>query len=129
NTIGAVMWPERLSAARAKAWTAARHCPRTAMRRRSKRSASTPVRGAITRAGRNSAMETAPSHVPECVRFQVSQPTATRWTQVPTTETELAAVNRAKLPRKVARIIERSTMAPYLQEGLTYRKVSEAAIY
>ena len=56
---------------------------------RSRRSASAPASGLRKTTGKNSAIETMPSQVPEWVKVQVSQPTATRCIQTPISETAL----------------------------------------
>ena len=53
---------------------------------RSRRSASTPAKGARNRTGRKSASEINPSQAPEWVKVQVSQPTATRSSHQPISE-------------------------------------------
>ena len=56
---------------------------------RSRRSARAPASGLRKTTGKNSAIETMPSQVPEWVKVQASQPTATRCIQTPISETAL----------------------------------------
>ena len=59
--------------------------------RRLIRSATAPPMGPMKTEGNRSANATAPSQPPDSVNSQVSQPTAMRCIQVPTSETELPA--------------------------------------
>jgi len=59
---------------------------RRIVRTRSRRSASTPAKGARNKTGRKSASEINPSQAPEWVKLQVSQPTATRSSHQPISE-------------------------------------------
>ena len=56
---------------------------------RSRRSARAPASGLKKTTGKNSAIDMTPSQVPEWVKVQASQPTATRCIQMPTSETAL----------------------------------------
>jgi hypothetical protein len=60
-------------------------------RSRSQRSAAAPAIGPISSTGKKSANATMPSHRPDCVSCQVSQPMAIRCIHMPTSEIPLPA--------------------------------------
>ncbi len=75
--------------ARRLAWAQPQSWVIRMMLTRSARSASTPANGLRNSTGRKSASDTSPSQVPECVKVQASQPTATRCSHQPISEMPL----------------------------------------
>ena len=99
-----VIRPPMISAASTAAWLASAYCITRHTRSRSSWSAKAPAIGVQTIAGNMSAKAIAPSQAPEWVSSHASQPTATRWIQVPRSEGMLDRVNRRKcgLPKASA---------------------------
>ena len=86
-----VMWPVAVSTVIAVACNSAMVWLVFTTRSRSQRSAAAPANGPTSRTGKKSAKATMPSHRPDSVSCQVSQPMAMRCIHMPTSDTPLPA--------------------------------------
>ena len=87
-----VIRPVKTRMAIATAWNRLSNWNSLKSHSRSTLSAMAPAKGESSTMVNRSAKAMMPSHAPDSVSCHVSQPAATRWTQVPTSENELPMV-------------------------------------
>ena len=92
SNISMVINPAKVRTVRITAWKSASAWVNLSRRRKSMRSVTAPAMGPTTTLGKSSAKAISPSHAAESVSCQVSQPTPTRWIQVPRFEHRCPAV-------------------------------------